>query len=221
MNRRIFIGGMAAVVPLGALTIPATPAYSINVVGSPTVANTAAYGTVVVALQLRNAAGALVSGASWTVTNPRFYTDFFGDLHTSWETIIAPGPQAMTITAMLNGAVVATLPLTVAITGTLAPQTMVLTPSQIVALTAESVPNTIAYSLTTSQTDGTLGNLEFGVAWTCDNPNFAVVNTNTDAGIYYLWTTGTLPVSTQIVNLTASEPGYMTAELALSIPVSP
>ena len=66
-----------------------------------------------------------------------------------------------------------------------------------------------------------MGNLASGVTWTVDNPLFAVVNTMTSAGIYYLTTTwtGQIADGPQTVGLTASAPGYTTADLTLTIAV--
>jgi hypothetical protein len=67
---------------LAALVLPAAHAQAagpltINFAGNPTVANTAAYGTVVGAPMAFNSAGARVmSGVTWSVNNPDFYTDF-------------------------------------------------------------------------------------------------------------------------------------------------
>jgi hypothetical protein len=80
MLKRLFL--LAALV-LPAAHAQATGTLTINVIGKSTVANTAAYGTVVDALSPVNATtGAKVSGVTWSVNNPDFYTDFFGDLHT-------------------------------------------------------------------------------------------------------------------------------------------
>jgi hypothetical protein len=216
----------AAVAILAALVLPAahaqaTGTLTINVIGKSTVANTAAYGTVVDALQARNSAGASVSGVSWSVNNPDFYTDFFGDLHTKWNNIISPGPQAMTITASAPGYAPASKPLTVTVTGTMAAQQMFVTTSQVGPVYDNSPPVTIAYSLVVSQEDGTIGNLASGVTWTSDNLNFTVSNTNTTAGTYYLTTTwkGTIAAGPQTVHLTAAAPGYTTADVAVTVQV--
>ena len=52
------------------------------------------------------------------------------------------------------------------------------------------------------------------MTWTCDNPNFQVVNTNTNAGTYYLVTTwnGTIAAGPETVHLTSSAPDYDTAD---------
>jgi hypothetical protein len=84
--------------------------------------------------------------------NSDFYADFFGDLHTAWSSVIAPGPQIMTVTASAAGYTTATVPLTVAVTGTLAPRTMVVTPAQVATTFDNSPTVTIVYSLTVSQT---------------------------------------------------------------------
>jgi hypothetical protein len=108
MLKRLFL--VAALV-LPAAHAQATGTLTINVIGKSTVANTAAYGTVVDALSPVNAiTGAKVSGVTWSVNNLDFYTDFFGELHTQWESIISPGPQAMTGTMAMQQMVVATTP---------------------------------------------------------------------------------------------------------------
>ena len=219
MLKRLFL--------LAALVLPAAHAQAagtltINVIGKSTVANTAAYGTVVDALSPVNAAtGAKVSGVSWSINNPDFYTDFFGDLHTGWNSIISPGPQAMTITASAPGYAPVSKSLTVTVTGTMAAQQMFLTTTQVGPVYDNSPPVTIAYSLVVSQEDGTIGNLASGVTWTSDNLNFTVSNTNTTAGTYYLTTTwkGTIAAGPQTIHLTASAPGYTTADVAVTVQV--
>jgi hypothetical protein len=48
--------------------------------------------------------GSRVHGITWSISgNSDFYVDFFGDLHTGWQSIIAPGPQTMTVTASASG----------------------------------------------------------------------------------------------------------------------
>ncbi|HUC11090.1 MAG TPA: hypothetical protein VL985_11800 [Stellaceae bacterium] len=198
-----------------------TQTLTIGVAGKSTVVNTAPYGTVVDALMASNSSGTRVQGVTWTISNPDFYIDALGDLHTAWSSIIAPGPQTMTITAAASGYTTAALSLTVTVTGTMAPQTMLITPVQVATAYDNSPRGTIVYSLTVSQPNGTLGNLSSGVTWTVDNPLFAVVDTTTDAGIYYLTTTwtGQIAPGSQMVNLTASAPGYTTATLSLTIGV--
>jgi hypothetical protein len=194
----------------------------IAVIGKGTVANTAAYGTVVDSLFAINSQHRWIrSGVTWSVSNPDFFVDPGGALHTAWSSIIAPGPQTMTITAAAAGYTTATMALTVTVTGTLAPQTMVVTPTQVATVYDNLPQNSVVYSLTVSQSDGTLGNLSGGVSWASDNPLFAVTAPNTNSGIYYLVTTwsGTIADGTQTVDLTASAPGYTTATLTLTISV--
>ena len=223
MIKRPFLGlGAVALLVFFPALARAQSTLTIGVIGSSSVANTAAYGTIVDAFIASNSSGSRVHGVTWSISgNSNFYVDFFGDLHTGWNTIIAPGPQTMTITASAAGYTTASLPLTVTVTGTLAPQTMVITPAQVATAFDNSATGTIVYSLTVSQTNGTLGNLASGVTWTVDNPLFAVVNTMTNAGIYYLTTTwtGQIDEGPQTVNLTASAPGYTTADLTLTIAV--
>lgn len=195
---------------------------TIGVVGSNSVANTVPFGTVIDAFIASNSSGIRVKGVTWSISgNSNFYVDFFGDLHTNWESIIVPGPQTLTVTASAAGYTMASLPLTVTVTGTLAPQTMLITPAQVATAFDNSASGTIVYSLTVSQTNGAVGNLANGVTWTVDNPLFAVVNTMTNAGIYYLTTTwtGQIADGPQTVDLTASAPGYTTADLTLTIAV--
>jgi hypothetical protein len=220
MIRRIFLGAIALLVLFPALA-RAQSTLTIGVVGSSSVANTAAYGTIVDAFLVSNSSGGGVSGVTLAVSNPNFYIDFFGDLHTAWQSVIAPGPQTMTITASAAGYTTASLPLTVTVTGTLAPQTMLITAAQAHTVYDNSAKGTITYSLTVSQTNGTLGNLSQGVTWTVGNPLFTVVNTMANAGIYYLTTTwnGQIADGPQTVDLTASAPGYTTADLTLTIAV--
>jgi hypothetical protein len=221
MVKRLFLVAIALLVFFPALA-RAQSTLTIGVVGSSSVANTVAYGTVVDAFIASNSSGSRVHGVTWSISgNSDFYVDFFGDLHTNWESIIAPGPQTMTVTAAAAGYTTASLSLTVAVTGTLAPQTMLITPAQVATAFDNSASGTIVYSLTVSQTNGTVGNLASGVTWTVDNPLFAVVNTTTNAGIYYLTTTwtGQIADGPQTVDLTASAPGYTTADLTLTIAV--
>jgi hypothetical protein len=195
---------------------------TIKVTGSSSVANTAAFGTVVDALMAFNSSGGRISsGVSWSINNPDFYTDFFGDLHTAWNSEIAPGPQGITVTVSAPGYTASTLPLTVTVTGTLALQTMLVTASAVESPPANAPPTTIVEQLVVSQTNGELGNLGGGVTWTCDNPNFRVVNTNTNAGTYYLVTTwnGTIAAGPETVHLTSSAPDYTTADSALTVQV--
>jgi hypothetical protein len=221
MIKRLFFGAIALLVFFPALA-RAQSTMTIGVVGSSSVANTAAYGTVVDAFVASNSSGSKVHGVTWSISgNSNFYVDFFGDLHTGWSSIIAPGPQTMTVTASASGYTTASLPLTVTVTGTLAPQTMLITPAQVATAYDNSPSGTIVYSLTVSQTNGTLGNLNSGVTWTVDNPLFAVVTTMAGQGIYYLTTTwtGQIADGPQTVDLTASAPGYTTADLTLTIAV--
>ncbi len=223
MIKRPFLGlGAVALLVFFPALARAQSTLTIGVIGSSSVANTAAYGTIVDAFIASNSSGSRVHGVTWSISgNSNFYVDFFGDLHTAWNSIIAPAPQTMTITASASGYTTASLPLTVTVTGTLAPQTMVITPAQVATAFDNSASGTIVYSLTVSQTNGTLGNLASGVTWTVDNPLFAVVNTMTNAGIYYLTTTwtGQIADGPQTVDLTASAPGYTTADLTLTIAV--
>jgi hypothetical protein len=221
MIKRLFLGAIALLVFFPALA-RAQSTMTIGVVGSSSVVNTAAYGTVVDAFVASNSSGSKVHGITWSISgNSNFYVDFFGDLHTAWDSIIAPGPQAMTITASAAGYTTASLPLTVAVTGTSAPQTMLITPAQVATVFDNSATGTIVYSLTVSQTNGTLGNLNSAVTWTVDNPLFTVVTTMAGQGIYYLTTTwtGQIADGPQTVDLTASAPGYTTADLTLTIAV--
>jgi hypothetical protein len=221
MIKRLFFGALALLVFFPALA-RAQSTLTIGVFGSSSVANTAAYGTVVDAFIASNSSGARVHGVTWSISgNSNFYVDLLGDLHTGWQSIIAPGSQTMTITASASGYTTANLPLTVTVTGTLAPQTMLVTLAQVATAFDNSASGTIVYSLTVSQTNGTLGNLSSGVTWTVDNPLFAVVNTMTSSGIYYLTTnwTGQIADGPQTVDLTASAPGYTTADLTLTIAV--
>ena len=219
MLKRLFL--LAALV-LPAAHAQATGTMTIYVYGKSTAANTAPYGTVVDTMAVANSStGASVPGVSWSVNNPDFYTDFFGSLHTGWESIIAPGPEAVTITASAPGYAPASKPLTVTVTGTLAAQQMYVTATQVHSVYDNSPPVTIAYSLVVSQENGTVGNLSSGVTWTSDNLNFKVVNTNTNAGTYYLTTTwtGTVAAGPQTVHLTAAATGYTTADVAVTIQV--
>jgi hypothetical protein len=219
--KRLFVGAIALLVFFPALA-RAQSTLTIGVVGSSSVANTAAYGTIVDAFVASNSSGSKVRGVTWSISgNSNFYVDFFGDLHTAWNSIIAPGPQTMTITASAAGFTTASLPLTVTVTGTLAQQTMLITSSQVATAFDNSPSGTIIYSLTVSQTDGTLGNLNSGVTWTVDNPLFTVVTTMAGQGIYYLTTTwtGQITDGPQTVDLTASAPGYTTADLTLTIAI--
>lgn len=176
MIKRLFLGATALLVFFPALA-RAQSTMTIGVVGTSTVANTVAFGTVVDAFVASNSSGSHVKGVTWSISgNSDFYVDFFGDLHTNWESIIAPGPQTMTVTASAPGYTTASLPLTVTVTGTSAAQTMLITPAQIATAYDNSPLGTIVYSLTVSQTNGTVGNLTNGVTWTVDNPLFAVVN---------------------------------------------
>ncbi len=221
MIRRLLLPGwLGMFVFLGMAPAEAASTMTIAVIGQSTVANTAPYGTVVDRL-FGVSAGKEVSGVTWSVDNANFYIDAFGGLHSAWQSMIAPGPQAMTITAAAPGYTNAALPLTVTVTGTLALQTMVVTTSQVATAYDNSPHGTIIYALTVSQTNGTLGNLASGVNWTVDNPLFAVVNTMANSGIYYLTTdwTGTIAAGPQTVNLTASAPGYNTANVSLTIGV--
>lgn len=170
MIKRLFLCAIALVVFFPALA-RAQSTMTIGVVGSSSVANTAAYGTIVDALVASNSSGSRVHGVTWSISgNSNFYVDFFGDVHTGWNSIIAPGPQTMTITASAAGYTTASLPLTVTVTGTLALQTMLVTSSQVATAFDNSPSGTIIYSLTVSQTNGTLGNLNSGVTWTVDKP---------------------------------------------------
>ena len=210
MIKKLFLGAIALLVLFPALA-RAQSTLTIGVVGSSSVANTVPFGTVVDAFIASNSSGSRVRGVTWSISgNSDFYVDFFGDLHTNWESIIAPGPQTVTVTASAAGYTTASLPLTVTVTGTLAPQTMLVTPAQIATAFDNSATGTIVYSVTVSQTNGTV-----------DNPLFAVVNTMTNAGIYYLTTTwsGQIADGPQTVDLTASAPGYTTADLTLTIAV--
>jgi hypothetical protein len=219
MLKRLFL--LAALVLMAAHAQAAGP-LTINFAGNPTVANTAARGTVVGAPMAFNSAGARVmSGVTWSVNNPDFYTDFFGDLHTGWESIIPPGPQAMTITASAPGYTPGSKALTITVTGTMAAQQMVVTTTPVGPVYDNSPPVTIASSLVVSQENGTIGNLDSGVTWTSDNLNFKVSNTNTNAGTYYLTTTwtGTIAAGPQTIHLTASAPGYTTADVAVTVQV--
>jgi hypothetical protein len=221
MIKRLFFGAIALLVffPVFAR---AQSTLTIGVVGSSSVANTAAYGTIVDALVASNSSGGKVHGVTWSISgNSNFYVDFFGDLHTGWNSIVAPGPQTVTVTASASGYTTASLPLTVTVTGTLTPQTMLLTPVQVATAYDNSPSGTIVYSLTVSQTNGTLGNLNSGITWTVDNPLFTVVTTMGGQGIYYLTTTwtGQIADGPQTVDLTASAPGYTTADLTLTIAV--
>jgi hypothetical protein len=221
MIKRLCFGAIALLVLFPALA-RAQSTLTIGVAGPSSVANTVAYGTVVDAFIASNSSGSRVHGVTWSISgNSDFYVDFFGDLHTGWQSIIAPGPQTMTVTASASGYTTASLPLTVTVTGTLVPQTMVVTPAQVATAFDNSATGTIVYSLTVSQTNGTLGNLSSGVTWTVDNPLFAVVSTMAGQGIYYLTTTwtGQIADGPQTVDLTASAPGYTTADLTLTIAV--
>jgi hypothetical protein len=210
---------------LAALSLTAAQAagpITIRMVGSSSVANTAAFGTVVDALMAFNSSGGRISsGVSWSINNPDFYTDFFGDLHTKWNNEIAPGPQGITVTASAPGYTTSTLPLTVTVTGTLALQTMLVTATTVESPPANAPPVTIVEQLVVSQQDGTLGNLASGVTWTCDDSNFQVVNTNTNAGTYYLVTTwnGTIAAGPETVHLTSSASDYNTADTTLTVQV--
>ena len=156
MIKRLFLGAIALLVFFPALA-RAQSTFTIGVVGSSSVANTVPYGTVVDAFIASNSSGSKIHGVTWSISgNSNFYIDFFGDLHTAWNSIIAPGPQTVTITASASGYTTASLPLTVTVTGTLAPQTMVITPAQVATAFDNSASGTIVYSLTVSQTNGTL-----------------------------------------------------------------
>jgi hypothetical protein len=219
--KRLFFCAIALLVFFPALA-RAQSTMTIGVIGSSSVANTVAYGTVVDAFVASNSSSSKLHGVTWSISGTsNFYVDFFGDLHTAWNSVIAPGPQAMTVTASLAGYTTASLPLTVTVTGTLAPQTMLITPAQVATAFDNSATGTIVYSLTVSQTNGTLGNLNSGVTWTVDNPLFAVVSSMAGQGIYYLTTTwnGQIADGPQTVDLTASAPGYTTADLTLAIAV--
>ena len=221
MFKRLFLGAIALLVLFPALA-RAQSTLTIGVVGPSSVANTVAYGTVVDAFIASNSSGSRVHGVTWSISgNSDFYVDFFGDLHTGWESIVAPGPQTMTVTASAVGYTTASLPMTVTVTGTLASQTMLITPAQVATAFDNSATGTIVYSLTVSQTNGTLGNLSSGVTWTVDSPLFAVVNTMAGQGIYYLTTAwnGQIADGPQTVDLSASAPGYTTAKLTLTIAV--
>jgi hypothetical protein len=221
MIKRLVLGALALLVFFPALA-RAQSTLTIGVIGPSSVANTVAYGTVVDAFIASNSSGTRVRGITWSISgNPNFYVDFFGDLHTGWQSIIAPGAQTMTVTAAASGYTTASLALMVTVTGTLAPQTMLITPAQVATAFDNSATGTIVYSLTVSQSNGTLGNLASGVTWTVDNPLFAVVNTMANAGIYYLTTTwnGQIADGPQTVDLTASAPGYTTANVTLTIAV--
>ena len=98
---------------------------------------------------------------------------------------------------------------------------MLVATTQVGSVYDNSPPVTIAYSLVVSQEDGAIGNLASGVTWTSDNLNFKVSNTNTNAGTYYLTTTwsGTIAAGPQTIHLTASAPGYTTADVAVTVQV--
>jgi hypothetical protein len=202
--------------------VQAQQAASIINLGPTTVADTVAYGTFLSRLYLVNSSGSTISGVSWSSSNPDFYIDAFGGLHSAWTSQINPGSQSVIVTASSTGYNTASLALTETITGTTAAQTMLITPAQVATVYDNSPQTTIAYSLTVSQTNGTLGNLSSGVTWTVDNPLFAVVNTMANSGIYYLTTTwnGQIAPGPQTVNLTASAPGYTTADVSLTIAVN-
>jgi hypothetical protein len=185
MIKRLLLAAVISLAFCPALVQAQAQTITIGVIGHSTVVNTAAYGTVVDAL-LASSSGGWVHGITWSVSNSDFYIDAGGDLHTAWSSIIAPGAQNMTITASAPGYTTATIALTVTVTGTGASQTMVITAAQAHTVYDNSPQGTIAYSLTVSQTNGTVGNLSSGVTWTVDNPLFAVENTMTNAGIYYL-----------------------------------
>jgi hypothetical protein len=221
MGRRLFLAALLFVSSVPVLA-HAQSTMRVAVIGKNSVANTAAYGTIVDMLLAFSSHG-LVRPITWAVSNPEFYIDPGGDLHSAWPSIIAPAPQTMTITASAPGYITATVNLTVTVTGTLAPQTMVITPSQVATVYDNSPQNTIAYQLVVSQPDGTLGNLSGGVTWLSDNQLFTVVEPNTNSGTYYLVTTwtGTIADGSQTVDLTASAPGYTTATLSLTISVVP
>ena len=120
MIKRLFFCALALLVFFPALA-RAQSTLTIGVVGSSSVANTVAYGTLVDAFIASNSSGNRLHGVTWSISgNSDFYVDFFGDLHTAWNSIIAPGPQTMTITASASGYTTASLPLTVTVTGTLA-----------------------------------------------------------------------------------------------------
>jgi hypothetical protein len=221
VSKKLFFCAIALLVLFPAVA-RAQSTLTIGVVGSSSVANTAAYGTVVDAFVASNSSGSKVHKVTWSISgNSNFYVDFFGDLHTGWNSIIAPGPQTMTVTASASGYTTASLPLTVTVTGTASPQTMLITSSQVATAYDNSPSGTIVYSLTVSQTNGTLGNLNSGVTWTVDNPLFTVVTTMAGQGIYYLTTTwtGQITDGPQTVDLTASAPGYTTADLTLTIAI--
>jgi hypothetical protein len=221
MIKRLFLAAAISLTLCPALVQAQAQTITIGLIGKSSVANTAAYGTVVDALLASNSSGGWVHGITWSVSNSDFFIDAGGDLHTNWQSIIAPGAQSMTITASAPGYTTATLALTVTVTGTMATQTMVITAAQAHTVYTNSPQGTIAYSLTVSQPNGTVGNLSSGVTWTVDNPLFTVESTMANAGIYYLATTWTGQIASgpQTVNLTASAPGYTTATLSLTIAV--
>jgi hypothetical protein len=221
MGKRLFFA-ILLVAMLLSIGARAQSTMQIVAIGKSTVANTAAYGTVVDSLFAVNASRQLIHApVTWSVNNPDFFVDPGGALHTAWSSVIAPGPQNMTITAMAAGYATAAVALTVDVTGTLVPQTMVVTAAQVATVYDNLPPNSVVYSLTVSQPNGTLGNLSGGVTWTSSNPLFAVTEPNTNSGIYYLVTTwsGTVANGSPTVILTASAPDYNPVELTLTIPV--
>jgi hypothetical protein len=221
MTRRLLFSSLLLLL-LTPVAARAQSTIQIFVLGKSTVANTAAYGTVVDSLFAINSEHRWIrSGVTWSVDNPDFFVDGGGTLHTAWSSIIAPGPQTMTITAAAAGYTTASMALTVTVTGTMAPQTMVITPAQVATVYDNLPQNSVVYSLTVSQPDGTLGNLSGGVTWTSDNPLFAVTEPNTNSGIYYLVTrwSGTIANESPTVILTASAPDYNPVDLTLTIPV--
>ena len=145
MIKRLFLGAIALLVFFPPLA-RAQSTLTIGVFGSSSVANTVPFGTVVDAFIASNSSGNRVHGVTWSISgNSNFYVDFFGDLHTNWNSIIAPGPQTLTVTASAAGYTTASLPLTATVTGTLTPQTMLITPAQVATAFDNSASGTIVY----------------------------------------------------------------------------
>jgi hypothetical protein len=199
----------------------------IQVFGKSTVANNAGYGTIADCFQAFDAttgARLPLGAATWSENNDLFYMDHFGCLHNAWNSLIVPGPQGMQISASASGYTAASIPLTIQVTGTTAPQEMTVTVTPVAPAYVNSPPATIIEQMVLTQTaTGFLGNLQANVTWTSDNPNFQVLNTppNTNAGTFYLQTTwnGTIAAGPQIVNLLVSAPDYVTKEVTLTIQV--
>jgi hypothetical protein len=223
MIKRLLL--IAALVCAAGSTNAADP-LRIQVFGKSTVANTVGYGTVVDCFHAYDqTTGALLplGAATWSENNDLFFMDRLGCLHNGWNSLIVPGPQGMTIGATAPGFTAASIPLTIQVTGTTAPQQMTVTVTPIAPAYVNSPQGTIVDSMALTQTaTGYLGNLQSGITWTSDNPNFQVISkTNGPAGTYYLATTwnGTVAAGPETVHLLVSAPDYQTSEQILTIQV--